>query len=403
MGHAGQLIEKVQLLKRPGFFFVFLLALSSQISVALGSVASAAGILFLLFNAEARRQLRGKDTKIIFVGMTVFVLTCFLTNFFSADVVSSQKLLWAHVQRWIPFFLVVAFVRTKEEWWMVVGGLIFSTLIADAAGIYQAVHGMARPIGFERNPIYYANELVVMVLFCFGILINQILRDTSKWKSALISVSVLSCVTIALSMTRGAWVALAVGVIGFLLFKKSIWQKKSLRAIILVGIIISTSVFTFNANFHERISSIFVLNHGANVERFLIWHSACNMFLDHPLTGVGMGEFDRFYQSQYILPGVIEPYLVHPHNSLLNFLSENGLPGGVGFLSLFVAVLYFGLRFCEQGYLAALVTVSFLVGSITDHLFTVLMLMRVYWFVVGMIIVVQRLFCESKPCQRMRI
>lgn len=390
MGHAGQLIEKVQLLKRPGFFFVFLLALSSQISVALGSVASAAGILFLLFNAEARRQLRGKDTKIIFVGMTVFVLTCFLTNFFSADVVSSQKLLWTHVQRWIPFFLVVAFVRTKEEWCLVIGGMIFSMIIADVAGIYQAAHGITRPTGLERNSIYYANEILLGLFMCLGILFSKLFTKKSL-SIFIVGVILLSFLAIVVSMTRGAWISLAVGLICFLFFSEHRQKRRLVISFLIAFAVLIVAILLSNSLVYDRLLSIVNLKEAANMERLCIWQGAWHMFQDYLWTGVGMGGFDRFYQTQYMLPEAREPFAIHPHNSLLNFLCENGLFGGIAFSMLFASVLYYGKINARWGIIALVQTMGFLVGSMTDHLFTVLILMRLYWFSIGLVVVAQRL------------
>ena len=37
-------------------------------------------------------------------------------------------------------------------------------------------------------------------------------------------------------------------------------------------------------------------------ERFLMWHSAIRMGVEHPLLGVGMGNYESEYQNHYISP-----------------------------------------------------------------------------------------------------
>jgi hypothetical protein len=69
-----------------------------------------------------------------------------------------------------------------------------------------------------------------------------------------------------------------------------------------------------------------------------LWH----VFLDHPILGVGPGQFAKHYSSDYVnRVGVIEQrknYLAH--NLYLETLAEGGLIGAACFLSIIVAIMY---------------------------------------------------------------
>ena len=69
-----------------------------------------------------------------------------------------------------------------------------------------------------------------------------------------------------------------------------------------------------------------------------LWH----VFLDHPILGVGPGQFAKHYSSDYVnRVGVIEQrknYLAH--NLYLETLAEGGLIGAACFLSIIVAISY---------------------------------------------------------------
>lgn len=70
-------------------------------------------------------------------------------------------------------------------------------------------------------------------------------------------------------------------------------------------------------------------------ERILLWTAAWQMFLDHPLLGVGFSQWGDVYRASYLSPLAKEPMLPHPHNLYLFILSESGL---LGFISYFIMV-----------------------------------------------------------------
>src|SRR5204862_2980765 len=83
----------------------------------------------------------------------------------------------------------------------------------------------------------------------------------------------------------------------------------------------------------------------AVVERMAHWQSGWYMFLDHPVFGVGIGNYPAAY-VHYYLPGWPEP-LGHAHNYYLNTAAEVGLIGLAALLWLLAAasaLLLRGLR-----------------------------------------------------------
>jgi O-antigen ligase len=62
--------------------------------------------------------------------------------------------------------------------------------------------------------------------------------------------------------------------------------------------------------------------------RMNLWQSSWNMFLDHPLFGVGLDNFLYEYRGRYIMDAAWqEPNLSHPHNVFLDFATRLGLAG----------------------------------------------------------------------------
>ena len=77
--------------------------------------------------------------------------------------------------------------------------------------------------------------------------------------------------------------------------------------------------------------------------RLVLWKTAIRTFLDHPLTGIGIGNFrivHELYPEVHMIPLYAQVKGMSAHNVLLHYLAETGL---VGALSL-LALAFLGLR-----------------------------------------------------------
>src|SRR5581483_765972 len=66
------------------------------------------------------------------------------------------------------------------------------------------------------------------------------------------------------------------------------------------------------------------------------WQAGWAMAMDHPLVGVGPGNYDAAY-GQYSFPGWIES-LGHAHNYYINEFAEIGVIGLAAIVGLFIVV-----------------------------------------------------------------
>jgi O-antigen ligase/tetratricopeptide (TPR) repeat protein len=72
--------------------------------------------------------------------------------------------------------------------------------------------------------------------------------------------------------------------------------------------------------------------------RWQYWLAAAKMYADHPLTGVGPGNFAHFYT--HYKPAAALESVADPHNFLLSILTQYGPLGLIGFLALFFIPLW---------------------------------------------------------------
>src|SRR4029079_17946564 len=79
--------------------------------------------------------------------------------------------------------------------------------------------------------------------------------------------------------------------------------------------------------------------------RFYVWDVARQAILNHPLLGVGPGNFSIFFQSHRTSlfadqNGVFDD----AHNLFLQLLASNGIPFGILFVILLVVSIVFGFK-----------------------------------------------------------
>ncbi len=127
--------------------------------------------------------------------------------------------------------------------------------------------------------------------------------------------------------------------------------------------------------------------------RMNLWQSSLNMFLDHPVIGVGLDNFLYEYRGRYILDAAWqEPNLSHPHNIVLDFASRLGLAGLLAGAWLFWSYLRLALglpgrvnypwRPIAVGIIGALVyTVA---HGLVDHSFFLVDLAFSFFFMLGL-------------------
>lgn len=130
-----------------------------------------------------------------------------------------------------------------------------------------------------------------------------------------------------LTFSRGGW-------LGFLTMSSVFYLRdKKVVAALMLLVLLFVSVAWVWPPLAERGKSIMSL--AANQDRVRIYKRTCRMIKDHPLLGIGAGNFPGAYEA-YSPP---EQLVWHAHNIYLSTMVELGLPGGILFLLLLVRVV----------------------------------------------------------------
>ncbi|MGH7479000.1 MAG: O-antigen ligase family protein [Candidatus Methylomirabilales bacterium] len=194
------------------------------------------------------------------------------------------------------------------------------------------------------------------------------LAASERWERGLWGTTLfLSMVLLTLSMVRGAWVSIGIGlgVAVWVFFRegrspgafRNTCSRALIGPVVLAGsaILLATllwrSCLPDSTSFGARVASVFDLQTGSLQVRLAMWQGTLRLIWDHLWTGVGVGNFALAfvpYRSAVIYqnPGM---QVEHPHNELLNEVAELGPLGLLAFLWLFLSVVQVGWRLARRG------------------------------------------------------
>jgi len=219
------------------------------------------------------------------------------------------------------------------------------------------VGGLTRAYGTFEQPNPFAGYLALQLPFALaGALIWK-----GKWRWLALAVAALAVLGIVISLSRGAWLGGAAGVlvVGWLAAGMSRGLMKWAGLVVAIalalfllargsGVIPATAGTILSG---ERDLVELASNPGsadfAVTQRVAFWVAGARMVADRPLTGVGLGNFDEGYPDYNI--GIWDESLGHAHNFYLNLAAETGLIGAALFGVFLGGVMLRGTRAGGRG------------------------------------------------------
>ncbi len=192
------------------------------------------------------------------------------------------------------------------------------------------------------------------------------------------------------NQSRGSW--LFNGINGVLITLRYGFVNIRYLLVLLVAIVGIGYAFTSNQAYIARFESTFnISTDGSNLGRIYVWESDKHMIIDHPVTGVGPGLWQKTYREHYKLKKETQD-LGHSHNNLLQIASESGILGLIGFLGFSIFVICKSLKNYiktrnpyDLSILVGFISYLFLFGSI-DYTWGNSSGIRIFWIVMGIMI-----------------
>lgn len=179
-----------------------------------------------------------------------------------------------------------------------------------------------------------------LVLSLFPCIMLFLLNKNKNIRFAYLSLSIVSFINLILTLSRNSWLAFAIGIL-IIIFT---YNWKFIYLMIVGGI---ASMFIPLVNTRIKQFADFSQNEG----RIKIWNIAAKMIKDHPIRGVGNGNFSELYDS-YVekYPEYWQEFVSQfpTHNSYLKIQSELGIGGTISFLFTIVFIFKNLLASCKK-------------------------------------------------------
>jgi O-antigen ligase len=319
------------------------------------SLAKGAGLL-LAVAWLARFSIGGRDQRDFFADHSH--VTWVLIAFFGWATLS---LLWATqagtgvtaLSRYAPSLLLLPIaytaVRTRRDLALVAGAIVFGAVLAAVFGILEPpnsglVDESSRAAGTVGDPNELAAVLLVGLALAAGFALG---RGRPALVRLMAALAVPLCAAgIFLSLSRGGLVALGALLIAGTLFAGR-WRlaiTAMLVAVVAGGILYFTQLAPLPAR--ERVTTA-----SGGSGRTDLWTVGWRMVQAHPVTGVGVGNFQAVSANYVLQPGSFQradlifsnaPKVTH--NTYLEVMAEMGVPGLLLFMAAIVSCLTCALR-----------------------------------------------------------
>jgi O-antigen ligase len=216
-------------------------------------------------------------------------------------------------RRWDRLLLAlaaVAAVSSSVALWRYLGG---------ASDLGHRLHGLA------NHYMTFSGWTLLVALLLVGDIAFDRDRRRLTWT---VPVLLLCLTALALSLTRGAWVGLLVGVVLIAAIRKPV-------LLLLYPVVVLVLVLALPRSLTGRAVSILDLGHPSNYDRLCMAEAGFEMVRDNPVFGVGLGMVKPTY-GQYRVVDAPRSRVPHLHNNVLQVAAERGLFGLVSYIAILV-------------------------------------------------------------------
>ncbi len=202
-----------------------------------------------------------------------------------------------------------------------------------------------RAPGLFDHPIRYAYSVAMSLCFPFALAIEQ-----TKWKSVWTRYAVFACglamtFGVFASLTRGAWVAVAVAMLVLCCFQS--WKK--VLAIVGAAAVVSGLLAISRPELLMRAQSGSDAEKISNSIRIELWKVHFKMFEDSPIIGVGYGENETLVGTYLKKSGKAEDLVGgHAHNNYLQMLAGTGVLGFSCYMIFICGYLWLAFRLIRE-------------------------------------------------------
>ncbi len=330
-----------------GFFYAFVVPKTIYFRVIVEIIFAA--YLFLILSFPKYRP----KVNALSVSIFIFVLISIIASVLGVDF---QRSFWSVYERetglftlfhLYAFFIVLSNIFKEKKDWEKLLFISIAIGIVCSLGVVSAGQA-ARGGGTVGNTSFLASYLLFNIFFAIALLVEN--KFSGLGIFAIISLLIFIPVLLSVG-ARGATISFYIGLIllfiGLLFFS----GKKKLKRIAMVVpliLILITGILIFS---FPAIQAFIISNLVEMKARILVWEMAWKGFLDKPILGWGLENFnivfDKYFNPKLFLEEYgREVWFDKAHNVVLDTLINSGIVGLISYLSVFCVSIFLLLKKC---------------------------------------------------------
>jgi O-antigen ligase len=349
--------------------------------------------LFLIAQSKQISLVKIDSIILSYFGFVLFsCISSFWANTLSESIFENSKLI-------ISFFVfLISYYCFKKDKDYFLNALIKLAILIVAIEFLLVLYQLSFLKSFNKEELYqiygansHKNLLSSFLFINLFFLVLGIARMKKIWKYLSIICVILNLAIIALLQTKAVWIALVLSgvLIVLLIFYQRIKWNFNLKWVIIIAVIVISVFFVFiqpqiikKGLAYNEITAIESNNANKKEldnERLQLWDKTYYMIKQHPLLGVGMGNWQIHFPDA-TLKGMyraedLNYTFQRPHNDLLWIIAETGFIGFNLFLIFIISLLAFLLKTTKimstkkSNYLESLLCIIFIIGFYTTAFF----------------------------------
>ncbi|HMB53441.1 MAG TPA: O-antigen ligase family protein [Thermoanaerobaculia bacterium] len=327
-------------------FWLYAGHLYTLFGIALSNLFAGLAVLAAPFAWRAKRRAAGSTPapdpdldgprRLLLAALAVYVLGLLVAVAASPQpAVSAGALSELFTLALVPVALLVAVgeerVRVVVDGMTAVGGLVAAMGLVQLLGGFGGIDRRIR--GPFSHWMTFSGFLLLCGMLLAGVLLFGAHRRRGGWRSPRLwwRLAALAAILAAIlgSLTRGAWLGLAAGIVFLVALRAPRWLAALPVAAVVFFLLAPLPIVA------RATSTVDPLN-PSNYDRLAMADAGLRMVAERPLVGIGPELVEERYPI-YRHPSGYRLWVPHLHNSFLQVAAERGLPSLAALLALMVA------------------------------------------------------------------
>lgn len=336
-----------------------------------------------------------------FAVLTTFLIEGLLMYLLTINAVRNRSVVWALIAAGVFMGSLGIFQSVTGQYWRDFKG--FALVAEPDLNAYGEIIGGRWPAGPIGDKNYYAQFMLMLFPLCIAQFFNE---KALLWRWGAFVAGAIILIGMGLTGSRGAAVGFAAMMLLMVTLRYVTLRHATLLAVGAMILLLAMPAY------RERVVSIFdVMNvmSGEDIRqtdpatkgRLTEMVAAVLVFAEHPLFGVGPGNFPTYFVEKADLLGfTMHGVQRHAHNIYLEIAAETGIPG----ITCFVVILVLLVRKLLRGYRygstrelrdQALACLATIVIMMTTSLFLSLAYARYYFLIMGFCSAIGRIVLDE--------